>query len=126
MRHLLCLLLAVLATAASATPTRIQYLSGTDKDHRVNWDFLLNGGRNSGAWTTIPVPSNWEMEGFGTYRYSNDWERDPAPDTTGIYRYKFIVPANWQGKQIDIVFGAMTFGKEDTLSSHPTQNPYHH
>jgi hypothetical protein len=105
MRHLLCLLLAVLATAASASPTRIQYLSGTDKDHRVNWDFLLNGGRNSGAWTTIPVPSNWEMEGFGTYRYSNDWEKDPAPDTTGIYRYKFIVPANWQGKQIDIVFG---------------------
>ena len=73
---------------------------------------MVNGGRNSGAWTTIPVPSNWEMEGFGTYRYYNDWEKDPAPDTTGMYRYRFMVPANWQGKQIDIVFGgAMT----DTL-----------
>ncbi|MET0319611.1 MAG: glycoside hydrolase family 2 TIM barrel-domain containing protein [Duganella sp.] len=114
MRHLLCLVLAtVLASAiASATPTQLQYLSGTDKDHRISWEFLVNGGRNSNVWRTIPVPSNWEMEGFGTYRYSNDWEKDPAPDTTGLYRHTFIVPANWQGKQIDIVFGgAMT----DTL-----------
>jgi hypothetical protein len=104
-RALYCLLLAV-ANCAFAQVTQVQYLSGTDKDHRVDWEFFLNGGRNSGAWKTIPVPSNWEMEGYGTYRYFSDWEKDPAPDSTGIYRYKFNVPAAWQGKRIDIVFGA--------------------
>ncbi len=107
----LALAFAVLmAGAACAAPTtQIAYLSGTDKDHRVNWEFYLNGGRHSGAWSTIPVPSNWEMEGFGTYRYFNDWEKDPVPDTTGQYRYRFAVPAGWRGQQIEIVFGgAMT------------------
>ena len=106
MRQVLGTLLLALSGMAFAEGTQIKYLSGTDKDHRVDWEFMVNGGRNSGAWKTIPVPSNWEMEGFGTYRYFNDWEKDPAPDTTGTYRHKFEVPANWQGKQIDIVFGA--------------------
>ncbi|MFS2136223.1 glycoside hydrolase family 2 TIM barrel-domain containing protein [Duganella sp. Dugasp56] len=105
-RGALCCLLLAAGSFAFAEPTRVQYLSGTDKDHRVDWEFFVNGGRNSGAWKTIPVPSNWEMEGYGTYRYYSDWQKDPAPDTTGIYRYKFNVPAAWQGKQIDIVFGA--------------------
>jgi hypothetical protein len=95
--------------AVGPTETKVQYLSGTDKDNRVDWEFFLNAGRNSGTWKTIPVPSNWELEGFGTYRYGQDWGKDPAPDTTGMYRYQFQVPANWQGQQIDIVFGgAMT------------------
>ena len=94
MRRLLGALLLVLCGQCLADVTQVQYLSGTDKDHRVAWEFFLNGGRNSGAWKTIPVPSNWEMEGYGSYRYSNDWQKDPVPDTTGIYRYKFNVPAN--------------------------------
>ena len=111
-RRLLCCMLLVLCRLCAAQVTQLQYLSGTDKDHRVDWEFLVNGGRNSGTWKTIPVPSNWEMEGFGTYRYYNDWQKDPAPDSTGIYRHTFKVPASWQGKRIDIVFGgAMT----DTL-----------
>jgi hypothetical protein len=105
MRWLLGLLLA-LGSQCVAEPTQVQYLSGTDKDHRVEWDFHVNGGRNSGEWRKIPVPSNWEMEGFGTYRYYSDWQKDPAPDSTGIYRHQFPVPASWRGKQIEIVFGA--------------------
>jgi hypothetical protein len=106
MRWLLSAFFLALSSQCIADPTQIQYLSGTDKDHRVDWDFQVNGGRNSGAWQKIPVPSNWEMEGFGTYRYSNDWQKDRAPDSTGMYRHQFKVPANWQGKQIEIVFGA--------------------
>ncbi|NVM76484.1 hypothetical protein FHW83_002279 [Duganella sp. SG902] len=106
MRWLLSALLLALSSQCVAVPTQIQYLSGTDKDHRVEWDFHVNGGRNSGVWKKIPVPSNWEMEGFGTYRYYSDWEQDPAPDSTGIYRHQFNVPADWRGKQIEIVFGA--------------------
>jgi len=106
MRWLSCLLLLALCSQCYADPTRIQYLSGTDKDHRVEWDFMVNGGRNSGVWGKIPVPSNWEMEGYGTYRYYSDWQQDPAPDSTGVYRHHFTVPADWRGQQIDIVFGA--------------------
>lgn len=105
-RWLLAVFLLALGSQCAAVPTQVQYLSGTDKDHRVEWDFRVNGGRNSGEWNKIPVPSNWEMEGFGTYRYYSDWEKDPAPDSTGVYRHQFTVPANWRGKQIEIVFGA--------------------
>ncbi|MYM97650.1 glycoside hydrolase family 2 TIM barrel-domain containing protein [Duganella vulcania] len=112
MRGLLCCMLLALCRLCMADATQVHYLSGTDKDHRIDWEFMVNGGRNSGTWKTIPVPSNWEMEGFGTYRYFSDSQNDPAPDKMGIYRYTFKVPANWQGKRIDIVFGgAMT----DTL-----------
>lgn len=106
MRWLLSAFLLALSSQCVAVPTQVQYLSGADKDHRVEWDFQVNGGRNSGAWKKIPVPSNWEMEGFGTYRYYNDWQKDPAPDSTGVYRHQFKVPAEWRGKRIEIVFGA--------------------
>ena len=106
---LLCLASALLSNpghSATAAETKIQYLSGTDKDHRVDWEFFLDAGRNGGAWKTIPVPSNWELEGYGTYRYFLDWGKDAVPETTGMYRYRFKVPAAWQGQHIDIVFGA--------------------
>src|SRR5689334_19756811 len=68
--------------------TVIQYLSGTDKDHTVQWDFMVNNGRNNGKWSKIPVPSCWEMQGFGTYSYS----RDVADaNETGFYKYNFTV-----------------------------------
>lgn len=92
-----------------AQETQIQYLSGTDKDNTVNWEFNVNGGRQANQWSTIPVPSNWEMQGFGTYRYWQDWGDDAVPDTEGLYRHTFSVPADWANRQIDIVFGgAMT------------------
>ncbi|WP_338763265.1 glycoside hydrolase family 2 TIM barrel-domain containing protein [Massilia sp. METH4] len=99
----------LLTALAHAQPTAVQYLSGTGKDQRVDWEFRVNGGRNANQWSRIPVPSNWEMEGFGTYRYYDDWSTDPAPDSTGEYRHRFTVPAAWQGRKIEIVFGgAMT------------------
>jgi hypothetical protein len=89
--------------------TQTQYLSGTDSSTAVEWEFMVSGGRNSGGWSTIAVPSNWEMQGFGTYRYEDDWSRNPVPDSVGLYRFRFDVPAAWQGDKVDIVFGgAMT------------------
>lgn len=89
--------------------TEVKYLSGTDKDHTVDWDFKVSGGRNRGEWQMIPVPSNWEMKGFGTYRYWSDWEGEPAPDSVGNYRHTFDIPGAWQNKVVNIVFeGSMT------------------
>ena len=89
--------------------TDIQYLSGLDKDQTVDWDFKVSGGRNAGEWKTIPVPSNWEMQGFGTYHYWSDWVREHTPDSIGDYRYQFEAPEAWKGQNVKIVFGgAMT------------------
>ncbi|MFD2572062.1 glycoside hydrolase family 2 protein [Spirosoma soli] len=100
---LLCILLA---HQVLAQKTQIRYLSGTGKDNTVNWDFQCTSGRNSGKWTTIPVPSNWELQGFGTYHYGNEKEDSLE---VGLYRHAFTVPADWQQKRVFIVFdGAMT------------------
>lgn len=96
------------ATAArlAAQTTEREYLSGTGSDSTVLWDFRVSGGRNAGKWGTIPVPSNWEMQGYGTYHYSDDWSRTPAPDSIGEYRHDFRVPAGWRGRRVDLVIGA--------------------
>ena len=109
---ILSFFIAIPATfAQNETPTtEIQYLSGTDKDHQVDWEFMIDKGRKSGEWMTIPVPSNWELEGFGIYNYGQEW-RDllPESDAVGSYRYNFSALSEWKNKVIEIVFeGAMT------------------
>jgi len=91
---------------ANAQATKIVYLSGTDKDHTVKWDFFCTTGRNSGHWDKIQVPSNWELQGFGTYNYFQDTKN---PDEQGLYKYHFNIDAAWSKKKTFIVFeGAMT------------------
>jgi hypothetical protein len=97
----------VIAAPVAAEPTERQYLSGVDKDSAVPWEFFCTAGHNSGQWTTIPVPSNWEFQGFGNYSYSADSTMRPVEE--GKYRYKFQVPKLWSGKRIFLVFeGSMT------------------
>ena len=103
MRTLTTLLLAASALGAQTTETR--YLSGTDKDHTVPWEFRMSSGMNAGRWATIPVPSNWELQKFGSYSYG----RDVDPPDHGDYRHTFTVPASWRGRAVRIVFeGVMT------------------
>lgn len=74
------------------------------------------------AWKEIPVPSNWEVQGYGTPFYRNNgytikkdfphvmsepekWytsykERNPV----GSYRREFDVPADWIGRRNFITF----------------------
>ncbi|MDR3712258.1 MAG: glycoside hydrolase family 2 TIM barrel-domain containing protein [Puia sp.] len=86
--------------------TVIKYLSGTDKDHTVLWDFFCTAGRNSGKWTTIPVPSCWEQQGFGNYNYGHDKVKFSEQ---GLYKYKFRTEPGWEGKKVFLVFeGSMT------------------
>ncbi len=90
----------------AAQESQIVYLSGTGSDRTVDWDFYCTGGQNSGRWTTIPVPSNWELQGFGNYNYGTDKNK---ADEEGLYRHRFFAPAGWKGQTIEIVFeGSMT------------------
>jgi hypothetical protein len=89
------------------TDTQIQYLSGTDKDHTLPWQFYMTGGgRSNNVLTTIPVPSCWQTKGFGNYSYGGD---SPASASVGQYSTVFSVPTNWAGKKIYLVYeGVLT------------------
>ena len=101
-------ILCVISLHITAQQTTIQYLSGTDKDHTVAWDFLCTKGRNSGKWTTIPVPSCWELQGFGHYDYGYVKLAEQS-DEIGKYRYRFQAGKQWKGQKVNIVFeGSMT------------------
>lgn len=117
-KFILALVLFLLTYLSHASPTEVQYLSGTDKDNTTAWEFKVNGGRNSGIWSEIAVPSNWETQGFGTYRYWNDWQQQAAPDSEGIYRTRFVLPKNWKDKEITIVFGGVMTDAEVTINGH--------
>ena len=104
----LILLLSLFAVGMLAQQTEKMYLSGTGSNNTVDWEFFCTGGRNSGEWTTIPVPSNWELQGFGKYNYGHAKAEERGKES-GLYKYEFEVPADWKGKQVEIVFdGSMT------------------
>jgi hypothetical protein len=91
-----------------AQQTEKIYLSGTGSDQTVNWQFYCTGGMNSGKWTTISVPSCWELQGFGKYDYGLTKDSIRGKEQ-GRYKYEFSVPANWKNKTVKIVFeGVMT------------------
>ena len=86
--------------------TEIYYLSGHGSDATVDWQFKVTDGRRANEWATIPVPSNWELHGFGEYNYGHD---RPKADEKGLYRHQFAIPEGWDNKRIFIVFeGSMT------------------
>lgn len=91
-----------------AQETEKLYLSGTGNDNTVQWDFMVTGGMNSGKWSKIAVPSNWELQGFGKYDYG--FAKDSVRGKEqGLYKHTFSVPASWKGKKVNIVFeGSMT------------------
>jgi hypothetical protein len=103
----ICLILWISAEI-SGQETQILYLSGTGMDNTVDWQFYCTAGSNSGKWVTIPVPSNWELHGFGTYNYGHDKDSLRGKET-GLYRHEFNIPDEWKGKTVNIVFeGSMT------------------
>lgn len=107
MKTYIVLLLALASVCRGyAQQTIIHYLSGTDKDHTVLWDFMVTSGMNSNKWSKIPVPSCWEQQSFGTFNYGTDRIN---PEEQGFYKYKFRIDSAWRAKKISIVFeGSMT------------------
>lgn len=84
------------------------YLSGTGPDNAIPWDFKISSGKKSGFWTTIPVPSNWEMHGFGRYTYGSDHESYETDPEIGFYKKKFDL-TEISGKYFKLTFqGSMT------------------
>ena len=110
---LLCCGLLFIYSSSVAQTKQIQYLSGTDTKHTVQWDFMCSAGRNSGVWSKIQVPSCWEQQGFGNYNYGRDYKTNGKNfrfyDEKGMYKYSFKISPLWKGKNINIIFdGSMT------------------
>jgi beta-galactosidase len=78
------------------------------------------------SWKEIPVPSNWEMEGYGTPIYTNitypfkrdaprvtgtpddhSWTAFDQRDPVGSYRRDFEVPASWNGRETYLLFNGV-------------------
>ncbi|MFC5682521.1 glycoside hydrolase family 2 TIM barrel-domain containing protein [Flavobacterium sp. MAHUQ-51] len=94
---------------ANAQQTKKVFLSGTDFEHPVQWDFMCTAGNNSQKWSKINVPSNWELQGFGEYTYGRWYkelnQKEPSKEE-GFYKHEFQIAASDKGKTIYIVFGA--------------------
>ncbi|RVT79623.1 DUF4981 domain-containing protein [Flavobacterium sufflavum] len=68
------------------------------------------------SWATIPVPSNWELQGFDIPIYTNityPFPRNPPfvdnnYNPVGSYRKTFTVPENWNGKEVILHFGSIS------------------
>ncbi len=63
------------------------------------------------GWDSLPVPSNWQMHGYGRPHYTNilypfviDPPRVPSENPTGSYRRRFHVPEAWSGRQLILRF----------------------
>ena len=88
----------------------------TDISLNGTWDFLylrapefspegfFEKNFTTKKWNTIPVPSCWQMQGYGQMHYTDVWYLFPvnppfvpSENPTGIYRRSFTVPDTWQG-----------------------------
>jgi beta-galactosidase len=69
---------------------------------------FYNVNFNDKEWSSITVPGNWEMQGFGDPLFRNvTTPFKPTPprvpheyNPTGSYRKTFELPSNWKGKQV--------------------------
>jgi len=69
---------------------------------------------DTSKWNKIPVPANWEIEGYGIPIYVNDryeFHKDPpnVPEQNecGIYKRKFEISEAWQRRRIYLTIGAI-------------------
>jgi beta-galactosidase/beta-glucuronidase len=70
-------------------------------------------GFDDSGWDRIPVPSCWQMRGYGRPHYTNvnypfpvDPPRVPSENPTGTYRTRFVLP-EWKGRRIVLRFGGV-------------------
>ncbi len=78
---------------------------------------------DASGWSEIPVPSNWEMYGYGTPIYTNityPFRNNPPfiqsqrgytvvdePNSVGSYITGFMLPDDWNDKEVFITFGGV-------------------
>ena len=104
-------------------PTRSPYYLSLNGNWKFHWtrrpadrplDFF-KPTVDVGHWAEIPVPSNWEMQGYDIPIYINAGYPFPANppkiahdyNPVGSYRRDFTIPDGWNGKQVFIHFAGV-------------------
>ena len=104
-------------------PLRSPFYISLNGNWKFNWvrkpadrpvDFYKNDYDIS-DWAEIPVPGNWELNGYGVPIYKNN--RLPFFDNfpkiphdynpVGSYKHNFNIPEEWDSRQVFIHFGAV-------------------
>lgn len=116
------------ATREGGQSSMVQSLNGAWKFHWVKRPDLrpadfYKTDFDASAWKDIPVPSNWEMQGYGTPIYTNitypfkrdfprvtdtpddhSWTAYDERNPVGSYRREFTVPEAWAGRETYLLF----------------------
>lgn len=111
------------ASAANGSPAASLFYKSLNGTWKFRWvpkpderprNFYLPAF-DASAWDEIPVPSNWEMQGYGIPIYSNVAYPHPANppyiphdnNPVGSYRTDFEIPEGWAGRQVFLQFGGV-------------------
>ncbi|MCM4076030.1 glycoside hydrolase family 2 TIM barrel-domain containing protein [Paractinoplanes hotanensis] len=85
----------------------------------ARWQFFWSPTADTGkdpadpglSWDTLPVPSHWQLHGYGSPAYTNvrfpfpvDPPHVPAQNPTGEYRRMIRRPADWRGGRVLLRF----------------------
>lgn len=77
-------------------------------------------GYNDKGWDKMPVPGNWELNGYGDplyvnvgYPWRHQFKNNPPnfpveQNHVGSYRKEIEIPTSWKGKEIFAHFGSVT------------------
>lgn len=97
----------------------------TIEEHEKAAKDFFSTSFNDASWETIPVPSNVELEGYGTPIYSNvtypyarnppsvtdeppaDWTQYKERSPVSAYRRTFMIDASWTNRQTFVVFNGV-------------------
>lgn len=117
---------ATLAQALVLKPENSPYRKSLNGQWQFTWtpnpaqapaNFYEPNYQPSQAWANIPVPANWELQGYGTAIYTNvvypfvpvNPPLVPEDDNpVGSYRTTFNVPENWQERPVVLHFGGVS------------------
>ena len=111
-------------SAKSDDPANSPWVKSLNGDWLFQWsenpasrpvDFYKTDFQGLENWKTIPVPSNWQMLGYGVPVYKNvgtAFERDfpNAPtefNPVGSYRRTFELPVDWAGRKVFVHFAGV-------------------
>ena len=117
-------------SAIAGEPADSPWVESLDGDWRFHWSAdpasrpkeFFRPGFDVTGWDHIPVPSNWQMHGYGVPLYTNmpyPFKKDPPrvmgdpPENftnftqrnpVGSYRRTFAVPKPWRGRRVFLQF----------------------
>jgi len=97
---------------------RFQWLQGLSGG--VQSDLLCQPSLDDSTWDHTPVPSVWQLQGYGKPFYvCSSMHRDyvsiakrniptvyPETNEAGVYRRTFTLPQGWDGRRVILHFGA--------------------